>query len=124
MTRRSAARRLPLDRVGDQLPAIVSAVQDMLGTHEEIDQSQTLMVNFNAFAASSLDFFVYCFTRTTNWVKYHGVKQDELFKISEIVAAHGAEVALPTSTLHVPDGLRIYPDGEATRSRGQENGQG
>jgi MscS family membrane protein len=76
-------------------------------SHAEIDQEQTLIVNFNSFAASSLDFFVYTFTRTTNWIEFHKVKQDVLFRISEIITHHGAEIAYPTSTLHVPEPLQL-----------------
>jgi len=83
------------------LPVIVSDVKEMLSNHPEIDTTQTLMVNFNEFAASSLDFFVYTFTKTTNWIKFHEVKQDVLFKITEIVEKHGAEIAFPTSTIHI-----------------------
>ncbi|HEA26065.1 MAG TPA: mechanosensitive ion channel family protein, partial [Ectothiorhodospiraceae bacterium] len=67
--------------------------------------SQTLIVNFNQFAPSSLDFFVYTFTKTTNWVHFHAVKQDVLLKIAEIIEDAGAEIAFPTST--------IYLEGEA-----------
>jgi MscS family membrane protein len=91
----------------DKLPTIVEDVKAMLLAHEEIDQEQTMIVNFNSFAASSLDFFVYTFTRTTNWIKYHEVKQDVLFRISEIIARHGAEIAYPTSTLHVPEPVQL-----------------
>lgn len=83
------------------LPVIISDVKEMLINHPEIDANQTLMVNFNEFAASSLDFFVYTFTKTTNWIKFHEVKQDVLFKITEIVEKHGAEMAFPTSTIHI-----------------------
>jgi len=84
-----------------QLPAIISDVKDMLTNHPEIDTTQTMIVNFNKFASSSLDFFVYTFTKTTNWIKFHEVKQDVLFKITEIVEKHGAEMAFPTSTIHI-----------------------
>lgn len=83
------------------LPAIVADVKKMLSEHDEIDQSQTMIVNFNAFAASSLDFFIYTFTKTTQWIKYHEVKQDVLFKISDIIREHNAEIAFPTSTIHL-----------------------
>ena len=83
------------------LPVIVSDVKEMLLNHPEIDTTQTLMVNFNEFSASSLDFFIYTFTKTTNWIKFHEVKQDVLFKITEIVEKHGAEMAFPTSTVHI-----------------------
>ena len=84
------------------MAAIVADVEAMLRAHEEIDTDGFLMVNFNAFAPSSLDFFIYCYTRTTGWARYHQVKQDVLLRILEIVDRHGAEIAFPTSTVHIP----------------------
>lgn len=86
---------------------ITTAVKAMLMQHQDIDQSQTLMVNFNACAASSVEFFVYAFTRTTVWTEFHEVKQDVLLKINDIVTSHGAEMAFPTSTLHIPEPLTM-----------------
>ncbi|MFK5913095.1 MAG: mechanosensitive ion channel family protein [Woeseiaceae bacterium] len=83
------------------LEKIINEVKEMLAQHPEIDNTQTLMVNFNKFAASSLDFFIYTFTKTTNWIKFHEVKQDVLFKITDIVERNGAEIAFPTSTIHI-----------------------
>lgn len=84
-----------------KLAVILDEVREMLCNHNDIDTSQTLMVNFNRFAPSSLDFFIYTFTKTTNWVKYHKVKQDVLLQILQIIEKHGAEIAFPTSTLHL-----------------------
>ena len=80
---------------------IVAAVKQMLREHREIDTNQTLIVNFNGFGASSLDFFIYTFTKTTDWVRFHEIKQDVLLKVSDIVESHGAEMAFPTRTLHI-----------------------
>ena len=88
-----------------KMAGIVSDVTAMLKAHPDIDTNKTLMVNFNAFAASSLDFFVYCMTKTTVWAEYHAVKQDVLLKILEIIDGYGAEVAFPTSTVHIPEGI-------------------
>lgn len=85
------------------LPKIIDDVKAMLQSHPEIDQEQTLIVNFNGFGASSLDFFVYTFTKTVKWTEFHEVKQDVLFRISDIITGHGAEIAFPTRTLHMPD---------------------
>ncbi len=85
----------------DKLADIIKDVKDMLESHPEIDTSQTLMVNFTSFAPSSLDFFIYTFTRTTVWTHYQDVKQDVLLRILDIITAHGAEVAFPTSTIHL-----------------------
>ena len=85
--------------------AVVADVEAMLRGHDDIDADKFLMVNFNAFAPSSLDFFVYCYTRTTRWAEYHAVKQNVLLRIIEIVGRHGAEIAFPTSTVHIAGGI-------------------
>ena len=81
------------------LELVVKDVEAMLKQHEEIDTSQTLMVNVNAFGESSLDFFIYCFTKTVNWQHFHVVKQDVLVNILNIVEKHGADVAYPTQVI-------------------------
>ncbi|VAX03211.1 Small-conductance mechanosensitive channel, partial [hydrothermal vent metagenome] len=86
---------------------IVRDVEAMLKAHPAIDTQQTLMVNFVSFSPSSVDFFVYTFTKTTNWVEFHGIKQDVLLKIADIIVRHGAETAFPTSTVHLPDGVTV-----------------
>jgi len=94
------------DDVG-KMEVIIDDVKKMLQAHEDIDTNQTLIVNFDAFASSSLNFFIYTFTKTTNWIRFHEVKQDVLLKVIKIVETHGAECAFPTSTLHIPDGVSI-----------------
>lgn len=92
-----------------QMAPIVSQVKELLLKSEEIDTEQTLIVNFNAFNASSVDFFVYAYTRTTNWIEFHQVKQNVLLKIAEIIEANGAEIAYPTQTLHLHQGEQQLP---------------
>ncbi|MBL1141710.1 MAG: mechanosensitive ion channel family protein [Proteobacteria bacterium] len=86
---------------------IIADVKEMLKQHEDIDTNQTLIVNFNEFAASSLNFFIYTFTKTVNWIEFHEVKQDVMLKIIDIIEAHGAECAFPTSTLHIPEEIKV-----------------
>jgi MscS family membrane protein len=98
----------------DVVAPIVDDIKAMLMTHPDIDEEQTLIVNFNAFGSSSLDLMVYAFARTVVWVEFHAVKQDVLLKIAEIIDKHGAEIAFPTQTLHIasnPDAdLMASPD--------------
>jgi MscS family membrane protein len=51
-----------------------------------------------------LDFFIYTFTRTTDWVTYHGVKQEILLNILEIIERMGADIAFPTRTVLLDPG--------------------
>lgn len=84
-----------------KMEKIINDVRKMLKEHADIDTTKTLIVNFNEFAPSSLDFFIYTFTKTTDWIRYHEIKQDILLNIINIVESNGAECAFPTSTLHI-----------------------
>ncbi|MGV7220401.1 MAG: mechanosensitive ion channel family protein [Nitrospinales bacterium] len=87
-----------------KMDSIIIKVKEMLSNHPEIDTNQTMIVNFNSFAPSSLDFFIYTFTKTIDWVHFHEVKQDVLLKVLKIIEDEGAECAFPTSTLHLKNG--------------------
>ncbi len=90
-----------------KMATIVEQVKAMLESHEDIDHDKTLMVNFDSFGSSSLDFFIYTFTRTTDWATYHQVKQDVLIRILKIIEDNGAECAFPTRTLHLTGQVEV-----------------
>lgn len=94
-----------------QMAPIVAEVKEMLRNHPEIDTEKTLIVNFNSFGPSSLDFFIYTFTKTKEWVRYHEIKQDVLLKVADIIGKHGAEIAFPTQTLHIASAPGEADDG-------------
>ncbi|MGR0277993.1 mechanosensitive ion channel family protein [Marinomonas dokdonensis] len=93
-----------------KLPEIIADVKSMIANHPDLDTEQIYMVNFDQFGPSSLDFFIYTFTKTTDWRTFHNIKQDVLFKIMEIIASHGAEVAFPTQTIHLADAMPEGPN--------------
>jgi MscS family membrane protein len=97
---------------------IVDDVRTMLQSHPEIDTRQTLIVHLNRFGPSSLDFMVYTFTKTTQWVKYHEIKEDIMLKIAEIIFSHGAEFAFPTQTIHLAG--QEMPEPEALPAMARE----
>ncbi len=107
---------------GHRMEAIVHDVKKMLREHPEIDTNQTLIVNFNEFGPSSLDFFVYTFTRTTNWVMFHEIKQDIMLRIMQIIDEHGAEIAFPTRTLHMQPAAEPEPLPEPGQGAREETG--
>lgn len=96
------------------VPAILEDIRTYLLENPDIDREQTLMVNFNRFGPSSMDFFIYAMTHTRVWTEYHMVKEQVLLKVSEIIARHGAEIAFPTTTVHVPSELRLLQEAAAT----------
>jgi MscS family membrane protein len=86
-----------------KMETITRKVKEMLQNHPEIDSTKTLIVNFNAFAPSSMDFFIYTFTKTTDWIRFHEIKEDVLLKVLKVVEDEGAEMAFPTSTILLGD---------------------
>lgn len=90
----------------DKMADICREVKAMLLAHPAIDTSQTVMVNFSSFGLSSLDFFIYCLTKTSQWAQFNEEKQDVLLRVIEIIHAHGADIAFPTSRVHLAEGSR------------------
>lgn len=84
-----------------KIEAIVSDIQAMLKNNIDIDQTQTTLVYFNAFADSSLNIMVYCFTKTVKWAEWLEIQQGVYLKIIDIVHQHGADFAFPTQTLYM-----------------------
>ena len=80
---------------------IVDSIRQMLKQHPDIDQTQTTLVYFNAFADSSLNIMVYCFTKTTAWALWLEIQQGIYLQIIDIVQQHGADFAFPSQTLYV-----------------------
>lgn len=89
----------------DAMTQIVDAVKYYLRNNPDIDQDQTMIVNFNVFGPHSLDFFVYTFTKTTVWVDFHEIKHEIMLEIYKIIRDHGADCAFPTTTLDIPDNV-------------------
>ena len=86
---------------------VVDLVRTMLEAHDEIDSTKTMIINFNEFSDSSVDFFIYSFTKTTEWVKFHQIKQDVMLKVANILEANNVEIAFPTSTLQFAEPIQL-----------------
>ena len=95
----------------DKVGAIVKDIRQMLHDNPEIDITQDLLVYFNAFADSSLNVMVYCFTKTTKWAQWLQVQQDVYLQIIEIVQKHGADFAYPSQTVYLQK--TAQPEGAA-----------
>ncbi len=95
---------------------ILKDVKRMLLSHSGIDQTQTTLVNLvdgstdmgstteGCYGDYSINFMVYTFTKTTNWVEFQNIQDEIMLKIGEIIESNGAEIAFPTSTLYLNKG--------------------
>ncbi|RME74853.1 MAG: mechanosensitive ion channel family protein [Planctomycetota bacterium] len=80
--------------------AVVHAFRTILREDERVDQ-QFWMVHFSDFGASSLDIFVYYFTKTTAWAEYMQVKEEISLRFMETLERMGVEIAFPTRTVYL-----------------------
>jgi MscS family membrane protein len=90
----------------DRLEAIVADVNRMLAEHDGIEHD-FFVFRFDSYADFALKLLLYAFTVGTDYTDYMRVKEDILLKIAAIVRKHGAELAGPTSTIQMPDGLPL-----------------
>ncbi len=93
----------------DKVQVIADQIREMLLGHEEIDTERTLIVQLNRFGPSSLDIMIYTFTKTTQWVRFHEIKQDVMLRVANIIESNGAEFAFPTQTIHMANEAQEEP---------------
>lgn len=99
----------------DKVPAIVADTNKMLSQHPGI-QHDFFVFQMDSYGDFALKLFLYAFTVSTDYNAYMSVKEDILLKIAAIVHEHGGELAVPTSTVHMPDGLRFQTDSHDKRT--------
>ncbi|SFZ97739.1 Potassium efflux system KefA protein / Small-conductance mechanosensitive channel [hydrothermal vent metagenome] len=85
----------------EQILQIIKEIKTMLQEHEGISQGDSLMVNFDTFGDSSLNIFIYTFTKTANWAQYLDIREDIHLKIMGIVEKNGSSFAFPTQSIYV-----------------------
>jgi len=85
----------------EQIVKIKNELESMLRAHEGISQKDSLMVYFDSFGASSLNIFIYTFTKTANWAKYLEIREDIHIKIMKIIEDNGSSFAFPSQSIYL-----------------------
>lgn len=86
----------------EKLATVVKRIDELLKKDPEVDQ-EVIFVRFSEFNDSSLDIFLYFFTKTTSWDKYLEVKENINFKIMEILEEEGVSVAFPSRSIYIEE---------------------
>jgi MscS family membrane protein len=90
-----------------QIKDIAEKATQILKDHPQVDDSMTCSVTLHQFGPSSLDLLVFCYTKVTKWADFLPVKQDVMLKLLAIVEECGAECAFPTTTIDLPDVVKV-----------------
>jgi len=72
----------------------------LISVEDKFGIKTNLMVYLDQLSASSMDILIYTFTNTVNWDEWLKIKQDIIFKIWEILEAHGLTFAFPSQSLY------------------------
>ncbi|HAG08636.1 MAG TPA: hypothetical protein DCK87_03595 [Desulfotomaculum sp.] len=84
----------------NKIQTCVERISTMLKNHEEVDQ-ELIMVRFNEFNDSSLDIFLYFYTKTTSWPEYLRVKENINYNIMEILEQEDVSIAFPSRSIYL-----------------------
>lgn len=84
-----------------KIEVIVTQIKEMLKNNNNIDKSQSIIVNFDEIGNFSLNILVYCFAKTTVWSEWLQIQEDVYLKIIDIVQKNGSDLAYPTQKIFV-----------------------
>ena len=87
----------------EQLQKVRDGIMNELETNEAFAPANEVstFVRVDSFNDSSIDFLVYCFTKTTNWGEWLEIKEAFAIKIKEIVAEAGTDFAFPSQSIYL-----------------------
>lgn len=95
---------LTYDTPRDKIEKCVQDIRAMLQNHPDI-HPETILVYFDSYGDSSLNIFLYFFTRTTVWEEFLRVKEDVNLKIMSILEDDGVSAAFPSTSIYFENDL-------------------
>lgn len=103
------------DTTVEQLKEIRDKVLGYVESHPEYAQAPEVstFMRVDSFGPSSIDFMLYCFTKTTNWGEWLRLKEELAFFIKDTVEGAGTEFAFPSTSLYLESGAELFsPPGD------------
>ena len=98
------------DTTVEQLKTIRDRVLAYVTSHPDYAQAPEVstFMRVDSFGPSSIDFMLYCFTRTTNWGEWLALKEELAFTIKTIVEEAGTDFAFPSSSIYLEQGAELF----------------
>lgn len=109
------------DTTPSQMQELIRRLRDLLRNDDEV-WPNTILVRFTEFGGSSLNIFIYYFSKTTVWDEHLALREKINLKIMQIVEDLGLEIAFPTQTiyLHGQDALKDMEKSDTVISKDEE----
>jgi len=107
----------------DQLKYIRDHTLDYLLKNEDFAHPPEVatFMRVESFGASSIDFTLYGFTRTTNWMEWLEIKERLALRLKQIVEDEaGTAFAFPSTSVYMDDGSEVFVPPRVKRHAGGE----
>ncbi len=92
---------LQYDTTVDQLKTIRNQIEEHITNSEDFDTSIGIAVRVDKFSDSSIDMYVRCFSKTSEWEEWLSVKEKLALEIKQIVEKNEASFAFPSQSIYV-----------------------
>jgi len=92
---------LQYDTTVEQLKTIRNQIEEHINTNEDFDTSIGVAVRVDKFSDSSIDMYVRCFSKTSEWEEWLAVKEKLALEIKQIVEKNNASFAFPSQSIYV-----------------------
>ncbi len=92
---------LQYDTTVDQLKTIRNQIEEHISNSEDFDTSIGIAVRVDKFSDSSIDMYVRCFSKTSEWEEWLSVKEKLALEIKQIVEKNDASFAFPSQSIYV-----------------------
>ncbi len=103
------------DTTADQMEKAVAGIRDVIENDDGVHKG-FILVRFTEFGDSSLNVFVYYFTKSTEWDTHLATKERINLAIMRMLDGMGLSIAFPTTTVHI--------EGPPENRIGEESGAG
>ncbi|WP_205437005.1 mechanosensitive ion channel family protein [Helicobacter suis] len=81
--------------------AMMMGYQNIVSLDDLAGYKSNLFVYLDNFGDSSINIFVYCFSKTIAWGEWLAVKEDVMLKIMKIVEDNGLSFAFPSQSVYI-----------------------
>lgn len=78
----------------------IAGIKKIIAEDAKFDHS-FYMVKFNEFGAYSLNIFIYCFAKTTDWAESLAIREEFNLKIMQLLEEIGVDIAFPSQTIYL-----------------------
>ena len=92
---------LQYDTTVDQLKTIRNQIEEHITNNKDFDTSIGIAVRVDKFSDSSIDMYVRCFSKTSEWEEWLSVKEKLALEIKQIVEKNNASFAFPSQSIYV-----------------------